>query len=188
MQKTNGLLAHFHLSMSTYCHKEFPLFFLFLTGLVTHGLVFLLHLFQCSDLGLLEAMHLLLIVRSEPGQLLLIPLVLLTQRLRKKRVKERVDESALQPSLVLLRQRVSCTCSSFRTCCLCCSLAAWLWLSSTSLSSSSLFIFSFSRFCSWSRFLMVTSWDIWVACKEPIWPRDSQSKTQFPSHYWEQRW
>lgn len=70
------------------------------------------------------------------------------------------------------------TCSSLITCCLCCSLAAWLWLSSASLSSSSRLIFSFSLLCSWSRFLMVASWDIWVACREPIWPGDSQIKPE----------
>lgn len=70
--------------------------------------------------------------------------------------------------------RVHSTCSSFSTCCLCCSLEVWLWLSSASLSSSSRLIFSFSRFCSWSKFLMVASWAIWVACNEPIWPGNSQ--------------
>lgn len=75
------------------------------------------------------------------------------------------------------------TCSSLITCCLCCSLAAWLWLRSASLSSSSRLIFSFSLLCSWSRFLIVASWDIWVACKEPIWPDDSQIKPQVtPEH------
>lgn len=72
------------------------------------------------------------------------------------------------------RKNKKSTCSSLSTCCLCWSLAVWLWLSRTSLSSSSLLIFSLRRHCSWSKFLMVASWAIWVACKEPIWPESSQ--------------
>lgn len=72
-------------NVSTHRHQEFLLLFLLLLGLLTYGLVFLLHLFQCADLHLLEVVHLLLIVGSQPGELLLITLVLLTQRLWRRK-------------------------------------------------------------------------------------------------------
>lgn len=68
---------HLIINLCTYCHKKFLLLLLLLLGLLSHGLVFLLHLLQCSDLRLLEAKHLLLIVRPQPGQLFLISLMLL---------------------------------------------------------------------------------------------------------------
>lgn len=159
------------INMSTHRHEEFLLLFLLQLGLLTYGLVFLLQLFQCSDLHLLEVMHLLLIVGSQPGEFLLITLVLLTQRLRKRKAVCLVSWFS---TLDRDKWNFGSTCSSLCTCCLCCSFATWLWLSRASLSSSSLLIFSFNRLCSWSRFLMVASWVIWVACKEPIWPVDSQ--------------
>lgn len=159
MSERHGILTH--------RHEEFLLLLLLLLGLLRHGLVFLLHLLQRSDLRLPEAKHLLLIVTSEPGELLLITLVLLAQRLRRRENNDfRLSVSSSEPSH--WTEGFPSTCSSLSTCCLCCSLATWLWLSRASLSSSSLLIFSFSRFCSRSRFLMVASCDIWVACKEPI--------------------
>lgn len=68
---------HLAINLSTYCNKEFPFLLLLLLGLLSHGLVFLLHLLQCSDLCFFEAKHLLLVGRPQPGQLLLIALVLL---------------------------------------------------------------------------------------------------------------
>lgn len=68
----------------THSHEEFLLLLFLLLGLLPHGLVFLLQLLQRSDLRLLEAVRLLLVVRSESGQLLLVALVLLTQRLKRR--------------------------------------------------------------------------------------------------------
>lgn len=154
----------------THRDEEFLLLLFLLLGFLSHHLVFLLELLQCSDLRLLEAKCLLLIVRSQPGELLLIALVFLAQRLR---TRGRLEE--VKRLFVTGKERIKkSTCSSLSTCCLCWSLAVWLWLSRTSLSSSSLLIFSLRRLCSWSKFLMVASWAIWVACKEPIWPESSQ--------------
>lgn len=77
-------------NVSTYRNEEFLLLLLLLLGLLTHGLVFLLHLLQRSDLRLLEAKHLLLIVCSQPAELLLITLVLLAQRLRRRKAGETI--------------------------------------------------------------------------------------------------
>lgn len=71
----------------TYRHDDFLLLLFLLLRVLPHGLVFLLQLLQRSDLRLLEAMHLLLIVCSQPAELLLITLVLFTQRLRRSEGK-----------------------------------------------------------------------------------------------------
>lgn len=68
----------------THRDEEFLLLLFLLLGFLSHHLVFLLELLQCSDLRLLEAKCLLLIVRSQPGELLLIALVFLAQRLRTR--------------------------------------------------------------------------------------------------------
>lgn len=69
----------------THRYEEFLLLLFLLLGLFPHGLVFLLHLLQRSDLCLPKAKRLLLIVCSESAELLLITLVLLTQRLRRRK-------------------------------------------------------------------------------------------------------
>ena len=65
----------------THGHVYLPLLLLLLLRLLPQGLVLPLQLLQRSDLRLLEAMHLLLVVRAQLAQLLLVALVLLTQRL-----------------------------------------------------------------------------------------------------------
>lgn len=68
----------------THRHEELLLLLFLLLSLLPHALVFLLQLLQRSDLRLLEAKRLLLEVRSESGQLLLVALVLLAQRLSRQ--------------------------------------------------------------------------------------------------------